>query len=87
MRATFILRGFSGGKYTLDFELFSIPRPGDHIFISRPQQNGTENFVVTRTAWHLHYPEANENDESVGETREITIECERANEWAPSWDY
>lgn len=86
MQATFILLGPGGGKYTLDFELPALPKPGDHIFISGPYQNGTESFVVRRRSWHLHHPARREDEGGVGEIHEITIECEPAKEWAPSWE-
>lgn len=87
MRATFVLSGVEGGKYTLQFELSSIPRQGDHVFILMPEQTGPEEFVVQRTSWHLHHPDAPDSPETVGKIREITVECQKAEAWAPAWTH
>lgn len=87
MQATFVLSGVEGGKYTLQFELSTIPRQGDHVFISMPDQTAPEEFVVRRTSWHLHHPDAQNVPESVGGIREITVECRKAEAWAPAWTY
>lgn len=85
MRATFVLSGFEGAKYTLQCELSAIPRPGDHIIISRPHQDGTEEFVVRHVSWYLHHPDNPDADEDVGTVRGVTIECDRARAWEPAW--
>lgn len=85
MRATLVLSGLEGGTYTLQFELQAIPRPGDHIFISKPHQAGTEEFVVRRISWYLHHPEEPNAAEHIGESRGLTIDCEKTTRWEPAW--
>lgn len=65
-----------GGKqnYTLEIEMPKIPSKGDYLLIMKPEEKGTENFIVKRTWWGL---KVDENKNS-GQVTEIWIECEFA---------
>jgi len=45
----FVPPGGGEADYHLEFELPSVPPPGDYISIVRSAQRGTEDFVVRRT--------------------------------------
>jgi hypothetical protein len=84
MKVSLVFVPPEGGEsdYSLDFELPAIPRPGDYISIRRPNQDGTSDFIVRRTWWHLHYPSdalyQAEGDNTIGTVRGIAVECEFA---------
>ena len=84
MRVNLVFVPPGGGEadYSLDFELPSVPQPGDYITISRPDQDGTEDFIVRRTWWYLEYPgtELYRTERSTvhGKVQSLTVECEFA---------
>lgn len=59
MKVTVVIVPPGGGEaqYSLPFELPGIPQPGDYISVFRPNQSGSEDFIVRRTWWTLEYPE------------------------------
>lgn len=71
---SFVPPGGGETDYSLPMEMPEIPRAGDYLTITRPGQNGTENFVVKRTWWSLEFDES----KSVGSTTEVWVECEFA---------
>jgi len=71
---TFVPPGGGEADYCLDFELPSIPQPGDHISIMRPSADGTADFIVKRTWWNL----SADNDGGNSQLNSITVECEFA---------
>lgn len=66
----------NGGEtdYSLPIDMPEIPRSGDYISISRPNQKGVESFIVKRTWWNLEFDAQKET----GTTKEIWVECEFA---------
>jgi hypothetical protein len=81
-RLVFVPPGGGEADYVLDFDLPAIPRPGDYISVMRPNQSGTEDFIVRRTWWTLKYPDAPTVQTSTtlvrGTTEDVVIECEFA---------
>lgn len=79
--ATLVFVPAGGGEadYQLTFELPGVPDKGDYISITRPDADGTIDFIVRRTWWHLHSPHegAYAGDEGIepGEVRELVVEC------------
>jgi hypothetical protein len=82
-----------GGKavYSLDFDVPAIPRPGDYITVMRPNQTGTEDFVVRRGWWVFQHREArtiqNSQDVVRGSTQSVAVECEFARGHYSSEDH
>lgn len=66
--------------HKLVFEMPGVPQTGDCVTISRPDQSGNTEFVVSRTCWTLDHPESgsmHHAGESVtGTTNSVTVECE-----------
>jgi len=66
--------------HRLVFEMPGVPQPGDCVTISRPDQSGHTEFVVTRTCWTLDHREAGSaphaGESVVGTTSLVTVECE-----------
>lgn len=64
----------------LMFEMPGVPRAGDRVTISRPDQSGNTEFVVSRSCWALDYPETGSihhaGESIVGSTISVTVECE-----------
>lgn len=71
---SFVPPGGGEADYSLPIEMPELPRQGDYISVMRPDQSGTENFIVKRTWWHLEFDEK----KSIGTTKEIWVECEFA---------
>jgi hypothetical protein len=66
-------------EYSLEFELPSVPQPGSYISIIRPDQGGTEDFIVRRILWHLEHPTTGAYGEGeTGTMRELYVQCEFA---------
>jgi hypothetical protein len=67
-------------EYSLQFELPSVPQPGSYISITRPDQQGTEDFIVRRNLWFLEHPTtgAYETTRQTGAVRELGVQCEFA---------
>jgi hypothetical protein len=68
-------------EYSLQFELPSVPQPGNYISIIRPdQQVGTEDFIVRRILWHLEHPTTGAYGEEgeTGTMRGLYVQCEFA---------
>lgn len=82
VRLTFVPPGGGEQDYMLDFELPSVPQAGDYISLTRPGTEGTADFIVRRTWWHLHYPSAafsGDADKPIrGDVRSLVVECEYA---------
>lgn len=78
----FVPPGGGESDYTLNFDLPTIPRPGDYISIRRLNQEGTSDFIVRRTWWHLYYPSdalyEDAKDTTHGTVKGIAVECEFA---------
>jgi hypothetical protein len=80
VKLTFVPPGGGEADYSLDFNLPSVPNPGDYIVVSRPNRVGTEDFKVRRTWWDLEYPNISvqANEKKSGKVRRIVVECEFA---------
>ncbi len=80
VRLVFVPPGGGEADYSLDFELPSLPQPGDYISIMRPDQQGTEDFIVRRTGWTLDYPSNDviAKQDTEGKVASIAVECEFA---------
>jgi hypothetical protein len=84
VKATLALVPPGGGEadYWLEFELPGVPQPGDYISITRPGQQGTEDFIVRRSWWYLEHPEPEQVVATararIGKTQRLTVECEFA---------
>lgn len=84
MKVTLLFVPPGGGEndYSLDFELPGVPQPGDYISITRPDTQGTADFIVRRVWWHLHYPSSAlykpTGDTTHGTARDVMVECEFA---------
>ena len=53
---TFVPPGGGEADYHLDFELPALPAPGDYISFTRPDEEGSHDFIVRRSWWTLHHP-------------------------------
>ena len=66
--------------HRLVFEMPGVPRAGDRVTVSRPDQSGNTEFVVKRTCWTLDHPETGSpyhaGESVVGTTASVTVECE-----------
>ena len=66
--------------HRLVFEMPGVPRTGDCVTVSRPDQSGNTEFVVNRTCWILDHPETGSpyhiGESVVGTTASVTVECE-----------
>ncbi len=66
--------------HRLVFEMPGVPRTGDCVTVSRPDQSGNTEFVVKRTCWTLDHPETGSTHHAgesvVGTTTSVTVECE-----------
>jgi hypothetical protein len=82
VRLIFVPPGGGEADYSLDFDLPSLPRPGDYISIKRPDVMGTEDFIVRRTWWNLEFPDSklarSDSDQTHGGVKSIAVECEFA---------
>lgn len=79
VKLIFVPAGGGEADYQLAFDLPAIPQPGDYISIRRPDQDGTEDFIVRRTLWELHYPGTEVvNDTAIRTPTTIFVECEFA---------
>ncbi len=84
MNVTLIFVPPDGGEadYQLSFELPAIPRPGDYISVMRPETQGSSDFIVRRTWWHLDYPDnalyGDSSNPVYGKVNTIFVECEFA---------
>jgi len=75
MKIKFVFVPPGGGEadYSLEFELPSVPQPGDYISINEKGQKGTSDFIVRRSWWIL-----NSGGEGIGTTDTVGVECEFA---------
>ena len=70
--------------FSLAFDLPEVPRPGDYISVHREDKETphTEDLVVRHIWWNLETTEtrtsSSEDEERVGNLREIGLECEMA---------
>ncbi len=67
MTVTFCFVPPSGGEaeYSLAFDLPSIPRAGDYVLTTRPDNPAvTEDFIVKRTWWRLMHPASGTREEA-----------------------
>jgi hypothetical protein len=82
MKVTLIFVPPGGGEadYSLDFDLPSVPQPGDYISIQRPTETGFEDFIVRRVWWYLTYPKSEgiTTTTTLGKCEGITVEGEFA---------
>ncbi len=60
----------------LEFELSEIPRTGECINLSRPDQSGSSTFVVRAVHWALDYKNCDPKSHRVGKATVVTLECE-----------
>lgn len=81
----FVPPGGGETDYWLQFDLPALPRPGDYIRITRPPidkdaYNGSIDFLVRKTIWHLDYPNneiySSPEKAATGSTTGIVVECE-----------
>jgi hypothetical protein len=76
----------AGGQNVLghgmDFEMPSVPRAGDLVTVSHPDQEGQTWFVVRRTIWSLDHPGAagpyRADTHPTGAPGKVILECEFA---------
>lgn len=65
--------------HRLVFEMPGVPQSGDCITITRPDQSGNTEFVVTRTCWTLNSHETgamqHAGESAVGTTSSVIVEC------------
>jgi len=91
MEATLVFVPPGGGEaeYFLQFELPSVPEPGSYISITRPDQRGTEDFIVRRSWWHLEHPTTGgyETTRRTGAMKKLSVECEFARGMYSSDDH
>lgn len=84
IKASFVFVPPGGGEadYHLDFEVPAIPQSGDYISITRPGEQGSEDFIVRRSWWNLKYPDSNlyknSADATHGHLTDVVFECEFA---------
>lgn len=87
VRLVFVLPGGGEADYSLEFELPSVPQPGDYISIMRPDEMGTADFRVRRTWWLLEHPTSAQTAGAIAGTQPVgklrhplglTVECEFA---------
>jgi len=70
--------------FSLAFDLPAVPRPGDYISLHREDKKTphTEDLIVRHIWWNLETTEtrtsSSEDEERVGNLREIGVECEMA---------
>ena len=70
--------------FSLAFDLPEVPRPGDYISVHREDKETphTEDLIVRQVWWSLETTEtrtsSSEEEERVGNLREIAVECEMA---------
>ena len=70
--------------FSLVFDLPEVPRPGDYISLYREDKKTphTEDLIVRHIWWNLETTEtrtsSSEDEERVGNLREIGVECEMA---------
>lgn len=81
VRLVFVPPGGGEADYQLQFELPSVPQPGDYISIVRDAATGAETFTVRRTMWGLSYPASGgytSSEQEHGHATDIWVECEFA---------
>ena len=71
---SFVPPGGGETDYSLTIEMPEIPQQGDYITVTRPGQNGSENFIVKWTWWTLEFVDS----KNIGTTKELWVECEFA---------
>jgi len=74
VQLSFVPAGGGESDYGLPIEMPEIPHKGDYITITRPKQEGSEDFIVKRTWWILDY----DDSIGIGSTKTIGVECEFA---------
>lgn len=81
MNIQFLLFQNEGEKpsHSIMFDLPGVPQSGDLVTITRPDQEGSSNFIVRRIVWGLDYPESispqRVGQPTIGKTASITVEC------------
>lgn len=83
MTLVFVPPGGGEADYSLDFDLPGVPQPGDYISVTRPDEEGTANFIVRRTWWSLNYPvgaraSLTKDTTETGICTGLVVECEFA---------
>lgn len=88
VKLVFVPPGGGEADYSLDFDLPSVPQPGDYISVTRSEKVGTEDFIVRRVWWMLDYPHKGEVVISqvgkelppgpMGSVKQLAVECEFA---------
>lgn len=84
MKVTLVFVPPDGGEqdYQLSFELPGVPQAGDYISIIGPDKQGTSDFIVRRTWWHLEYPDnslyGDSSNPVYGSVHSVVVECEFA---------
>jgi len=82
MRVEFVLAPVEDEEphHRLVFEMPGVPQTGDCVTISRPDQSGNTEFVVSRICWTLDYRDTGSShyvgETVVGTTSSVTVECE-----------
>jgi len=67
--------------YQIVFDLPEVPKVGDYISVTRPDdQPWTEDYVVRKVWWQLHYPHTGgfANGDERGSLSEIVVVVEQA---------
>jgi hypothetical protein len=74
VRLEFVPPGGGETDYSLEAMLPAVPRPGDYIMVSQPNETGASAFIVRRIWWMLHNP----TNGIAASVNRITAECEFA---------
>lgn len=74
--------GANAFGHGMDFEMPSVPRAGDLVTVSHPNQEGQTWFVVRRAIWSLDHPGValpyRADERSIGAPGTVILECEFA---------
>jgi hypothetical protein len=63
--------GSGESEYTLAFDMPALPRERDYISVVRPDQIGSEDFIVRRVNWVLEFPKTAPTGSGDGPTGKI----------------
>ena len=75
---SFVPPGGGETDYSLIIEMPTVPQTGDYISITRPGQQGAEDFIVKRTWWNLEY-----NNNNIGSTKTFGLNVNLLSDHIP----